>query len=96
MVYKNVGIKISSNMKKKEAFCKQRIEKNISIPRKYLSRIDDWLKGRWKNGGAKLEGELKKKYKLKETDFSTAIEELKQRILAKTLKFRRCNSEQNF
>ena len=56
--------------------------------RKYLTRIDDWFKGRWKNGSAKLKCELKNKYKIKVKGFNTVIEELKQRISDKTLKLK--------
>ena len=52
-------------MKKKEPFWKRRIEKDIAILRKDLSRIDGWFKRRWKNGSTKLNYELKKKYKIK-------------------------------
>ena len=52
-------------MNKKEPFWKRRIEKDIAILRKDLSRIDGWFKRRWKNGSTKLNYELKKKYKIK-------------------------------
>ena len=60
--------------------------------RKDLSRIDGWFKRRWKNCSTKLNYELKKKYKIKAKDFNSAIEELKQRISAKTLKLKRYKS----
>ena len=52
-------------MNKKEPFWKRRIEKDIAILRKDLSRIDGWFKRRWKNGSTKLNYKLKKKYKIK-------------------------------
>ena len=57
--------------------------------RKDLSRIDDWFKRQWENGSTKLKCCLKKKYKIKAEAF-TVIEELKQRISAKTLKLKCC------
>ena len=62
MVCEKVGIKTDHTRNKKEPFWNWRIEKDIAILRKNLSRIDDWFKGRWKNGSAKLKCELKKKY----------------------------------
>ena len=58
--------------------------------RKGLNRIDDLSKGRLKNGSSKLKCELKKKYKIKAKGFN--IEELKQRMSAKTLKLKRYKS----
>ena len=80
------------SLNKKEPFWKQIIEKDIVILRKDLSRIDDWFKGRWKNGSIRLKCELKKKYKIKAKGFKTVIEELKQHISAKTLKLKRYKS----
>ena len=60
--------------------------------RKGLNRIDDLSKGRLKNGRSKLKCELKKKYKIKAKGFNTVIEELKQRMSAKTLKLKRYKS----
>ena len=60
--------------------------------RKDLSRTDRWFKRRWKNCSTKLNYELKKEYKIKAKDFNSAIEELKQRISAKTLKLKRYKS----
>ena len=65
MVCEKVGVKTNHPINKKELFWKRRIEKDIVILRKDLSRIDDWFKGRWKNGCTKFKCELKKKYKIK-------------------------------
>ena len=65
LVCEKVGVKTDHTINKKELFSKQRIEKDIAILRKDLSRIDDWFKGRWKNGSTKFKCELKKKYKIK-------------------------------
>ena len=61
--------------------------------RQDLSRIDDWFKGQWKNGSAKLKYELKKKYEIKTKGFNTVIEEFKQFISTKTLKLKRYKSK---
>ena len=89
LVCEKVGVKIYHTIYKKEPFWKRRIEKDIAILRKDLSRIDDWIKGRWKNDIAKLKRELKKKYKIKAKDLNTVIEELKQCKSIKTLKLKR-------
>ena len=94
LVCEKVGVKIDHAINKKQPFWKWRIQKGIVILRKALSKIiDDWLKGRWKNGSAKLKCELKKKHKLKAKVFNSVIEERKQRISAKTLKFKRFKSK---
>ena len=85
LVCEKVGVKTDHTINKKKPFWKRRIGKYIAILRKDLSRTDDWFNGLWKNGSAKLKCELKKKYKIKAKSFNTAIEELKQRIYAKTL-----------
>ena len=77
LVCRKVGVKTDHTINKKEPFWKRRIEKDIVILRKDFSRIDDWFKERWKNGSAKLKGELKKKYKIKGKGFNTVTEELK-------------------
>ena len=46
LAYEKVGVKTDHTVNKKEPFWKRRIEKDIAILRKYLSRIDDWFKGR--------------------------------------------------
>ena len=92
LVCEKVGVKTDHTINKKEPFWKRRIKKDIAILRKDLGRIGDWFKGQWKNGSIKLKCELKKKYKIKAKGFSTVIEELKQRISAKTLKLKRYKS----
>ena len=59
------------------------IEKVIAILRK---------KGQWKNGSAKLNCELKNKYKIRAKGFNTVIEELEQRISTWTIKLKRYKS----
>ena len=48
---------------KKKPFWKRRIEKDMAVLRKDLSRIDDLFKGRWKNSSTKLKYELKRNMK---------------------------------
>ena len=86
LVCEKVGVSIDYAINKKEPFWKRRIEKDIGILMKDLSRIDDWFNGRWKNGSTKLKCKLKKKYKIKAKGLNTVVEELKQRISAETLK----------
>ena len=92
LVYEKVGVKTDHAINKTERFWKRRIEKDIAILRKDLSRIDNWFKGRRKNGSTKLKCELKKKYKIKVKGFNTVIEKLKQRISANALKLKRYKS----
>ena len=54
LVCEKVGVKTDHTINKKDPFWKRRIEKEITILRKDLSRIDNWFKGQWKNGSAKL------------------------------------------
>ena len=89
LVCEKVGVETDYTMNKKERFWKRRIEKDIAILRKDLSRIDNWFKERRKNGSTKLKCELKKKYKIKTKGFNTVIEEIKQRISANALKLKR-------
>ena len=46
LVSKKIGVKTNHAINKKGPFWKQRIEKDIALLRKDLSRIDDWFKGR--------------------------------------------------
>ena len=45
MVYEKVGVKADYTINKKEAFWERKIEMDIAVLRKDLSRIDDWSKG---------------------------------------------------
>ena len=89
LVCEKDGDKADHTINKKEPFWKRRIEEYIAILRNNLSRIDDWFKGRWKNCCTKLKCKLKKKYKIKAKGLNTVLEELKQRISAKTSKLKR-------
>ena len=78
LVGEKVGVKTDHTINKKKPCWKWRIEQDIAILRKDLSRIDDWFKRRWKNGSARLKCELKRKYKIKAKAFSIVTEELKK------------------
>ena len=57
---------------REKTLCKRRIEKDIAILRKDLSRIYDWFKEWWK---------LKKKHKIKDKGSDPVIEQLKEHYL---------------
>ena len=92
LVCEKVGVKTNHTINKKEPFWKRRTEKDIAVLKKDCSRIDDWFKGLWKNGSTNLKCEVETKYKIKVKGLNTAIEELKDRISAKTLKLKRYKS----
>ena len=66
LICEKIGVNIDHSISKKELFWKRKIEKDIAILKKGLKMIDDWFKGWLNNGSAKLNCELKLKYKLKE------------------------------
>ena len=78
LVCEKVDVKIDHTINKKNPCWKWKIEQDIAILRKDLSRIDDWFKRRWKNGSTRLKCELKRKYKKKAKGFNTVTEELKK------------------
>ena len=69
--------------------------RDISRLRKYLSRIEQWLAGRWKKDKKKEKDWLDQKYGLRRKGFTLVMEELKQRIIAKATKVKRCNNRIN-
>ena len=62
---------------------------DIGKLRKELSRIESWFTGRWKKKNKEVKEELNRKYKIKEKGFKHVMDEIKQRILAKSTKIRR-------
>ena len=86
-----VGAKKVEAKPRKEPWWKRRIERDIESLRKDLSLIDRWFSGKWKNKTESKMNELDKKYHLKKLGFKTAIETIKQRILAKANKVKRYN-----
>ena len=92
IVGEQVGMKKSNAKKKKEPFWKRRILTDISRLRKDLSRIEAWFAGRWKKDKKKEKDWLDQKYGLRRKGFTLVMEELKQRIIAKATKVKRCNN----
>ena len=92
IVGEEVGMKKSNAKKKKEPFWKRRILTDISWLRKDLSRIEAWFAGRWKKDKKKEKDWLDQKYGLRRKGFTLVMEELKQRIIAKATKVKRCNN----
>ena len=78
-----MGIRKSAKPQQ-EPFWKKRIESDIARLRKGLSRLDGWFKGKWTKD--RKEEELRKKYRIKVKGFKVVIQELKQRIFAKSEK----------
>ena len=60
-----------------------------------MSRLDVWLKGKSKKDKKQKKEELRKKYRIKAKDFKVVIEELKQRMSAKSGKLRRYRARGN-
>ena len=77
-----------------EPIWKRRTENDIAKLRKGLSHLDTWFKGKWEKEKKKKE-ELRKKYRIKAKGFKALIEELKQRIFAKSEKLRRYRARGN-
>ena len=89
LMYKELGIKNNAQKTKaKEPYWKRRLENDIRKLRKELSRIESWFTGRWKKKNKEVKEELSRKYKIKEKGFKHFMEEIKQRILAKSTKIR--------
>ena len=81
-----LGLKKYEGGKKKDPWWKRHIEEDIKQLRKYISILKRAKKGQigaCKDGKAKL---VEEKYGVKGKGLSTVIEELKQKILAKTAK----------
>ena len=67
-------------------------EDDIARLRKYLSQIEDWFTGRWKNIKHRRKGKLWRKYSIKAKGFKTVTEELKERITPKVGKLKHYKS----
>ena len=72
-----------------EPFSKRRIESDITRLKKDLSPLDDWFQGKWKKDKKRQKGELRRKYRIQAKGFKVVIEELKQRVSAKSGTLRR-------
>ena len=86
IVCERMGIRKSVKLQQ-GPFCKRRIESDIARLREDLSRQDDWLQGKRKKD-KKCKKELGNKYRMKAKCFKVVVEELKQRISAKSEKLR--------
>lgn len=49
-----------------------------------MNQIDDWFKGKWKNGSKKRKDYLKKKHQIKTKGFKVVIREIQLSISGKT------------
>ena len=89
IVGEEVVMQKSNAMKKKEPFRKRRILRNISRLRKDLSRVEAWFAERWKKDKNKEKDLVDQKYGLRGKGLTLAVEQLKQRITAKSTKLKR-------
>ena len=89
MVGEEVVMQKSNAMKKKEPFRKRRILRDISRLRKDLSRVEAWFAERWKKDKNKEKDLVDQKYGLRGKGLTLAVEQLKQRITAKSTKLKR-------
>ena len=63
--------------------------------KKDLSPLDDWFQGKWKKDKKRQKGELRRKYRIQAKGFKVVIEELKQRVSAKSETLRRYRTRGN-
>ena len=77
-----LGAKENRKKQPKEPYWKRRIENDVKVLRKDISRISSWFKGEWKNKNQIEKNELDKRYKLKAKGFNLVLEQLKQRLMA--------------
>ena len=94
IVCERLGIRKSVKLQQ-EQFQKRSIESDIARLKKDLIHLDDWFKGKWKRDKKRKTEELKKKYGIQIEGFKVVIEELKQRISAKSEKLRRYHARGN-
>lgn len=90
LVQEMVGVnRKTSNKQRKEPMWKRRIETDIVVLRKHLSKIERWYKGKWVNGKQPERDYLDRKYHIRANGFRTVIEQLKQRVMSKAQKVKR-------
>ena len=87
LVCEKIGV-FSNKKDFKEPFWERRIKDNIARLRKDLSQFESSFKGEWKNIKHRRKDELRRKYSIQAKGFKTVIEELKQRITAKSGKLK--------
>ena len=91
VVAKHLGyMKEKKKNARKEPWWKQRIKKKIKTMRKELSQLDRLKKQEIKK--PQLRETIKKKYQLKNKSMDVVMEELKQRIVANSMKLKRYES----
>jgi hypothetical protein len=73
----------------KEPFWKRRVQQDVKRLRKDLGRVESWFKGKWKHTKKGEKEQLDRRYKLKAKGFNVVIEEIKQRVTAKSSKIKR-------
>ena len=74
---------------KKEPWWKRRIESDISNLRRDINRLERERRGETGGKGKRNIKELNAKYRVKKKGINLAIEELKQRLIAKKTKVKR-------
>ena len=82
-----MGVKLGGNKNEKEPWWKRRLESQIQQLRKDINRVQRSKEGMMIK--TRYREELQKKYWLKEKGYKRVIDELKQRVTAKTAKVRR-------
>ena len=88
-VAEQLGLKKVEHRKKYEPFWKRRIEGDIRRPRQEVNIVERGLKEGLSGGKKRKLLELQENYRVKRKGLKTVIEELKQRMLAKSAKVRR-------
>ena len=83
-----IGLKKAEHRKKNERRWKQRIEGDIKKLRQEVDFMEREVKGELGLKKRRKVSELNKKYRVKRKRLKTVIEELKQRMLAKSAKGR--------
>ena len=87
VVSEHLGVKFGSNKNEKEPWWKRRLGSQIQQLRKDINRVQRSKEGMMIK--TRYREELQKKYWLKEKGYKRVIDELKQRVTAKTAKVRR-------
>ena len=88
-VAKEVGVKKSEVGEKKESWWKRRIEIDITNLRRDINRLEKERRGETGGKRKRKINELNTKYRVKKKGINLAIEELKQRLVAKKTKVKR-------
>ena len=89
LVGERLGITKTSKQVQRDPWWKRRLEGDIRRLRKDLSKVDAWHRGVWRTGKEAEKRRLDRVYKIKAKGFKATMEELKQRISAKTNRVKR-------